>query len=67
MRAEVLRVKLTSKEQTSEKFVNVRYLPTRSWLQNLVLTPAYADQLMSFTEYAATDWRAHILAWGQRG
>jgi len=64
--AEVLRVQLYNKSGTTSRMVNVRYLPTHSWLQNLLLTPAYADNLISFTEQADKDFKVHVLSWAQR-
>jgi len=64
--AEVMRVALETKAGTTERTTNVRYLPMHSWLQNLLLTPAYADNLISFREMANKDFKVHVLAYSQR-
>jgi len=57
---------LENKSGTSSQMIDVRYMPTKSWLQNLLLTPAYSDNLISFTEQADKNFKAHILSWAQR-
>ena len=64
--AGITRVTLTSKAGTTERTVNIRWLPTRSWIQNLLLTPCYADNLMSFTDHARVDYKVHIMHWAQQ-
>ena len=59
-------VQLSGARDLTESTVDVRWLPTRSWLQNLCLTPCYANEMKSFTEIANKDWSVHGLGYGQQ-
>ena len=54
-------VQLSGPRDQTENTVGVRWVPTLSWVQNLCLTPCYANQLKTFTETAASDWTVHCL------
>ena len=63
--AEEIRVVLKGQAGHSERVVNVRYVPTTSWLQNLCLTPAFADQHKTFIEHANDSWKVHVMGAAQ--
>ena len=59
-------VELTNKQGTATDRVNIKWMPTWSWIQGLCLTPCYADHVLSFTEQANDDWKLFVLDAAQR-
>ena len=56
---------LSGARNVTSSNVEVRFLPTRSWLQNLVLTPCYANEIKTYSELAEEDWTCFVLHYGQ--
>ena len=57
-------MKLAGKQGVAESTVEVRWVPARSWLQSLALTPCYANEVLSFSELADKDFKLFILGYG---
>ena len=55
-----------SKSGAVDSVAIVKWMPTKSWLQSLLLTPAYVDHMKTFTELAQTDFKVNILEFAQR-
>ena len=60
-----LSVRVEGKAGTTSRVVIVRFLPIRSWAQNLCLTPSYVNELKTFEEVLQSDVKAHILFYAQ--
>lgn len=61
---ESLGVDIVGKAGTRTEHVD--YLPPRRWLQNIVMTPEYSRQLLSFHDQMANDVKCQVLYWAQQ-
>ena len=58
---------MTSKQAQKQRKFEAQFLSTRSWAENLLLTPAYSDHIVPFSDWLDRDWKALFLQHFQDG